>query len=174
MLQMDYKLNDAWVLTKDTHFQNITSIQTVDTISSFWTLFNSIPKVNDISYQVNLRLFRKDCAIISEAKENIDGGRWQISMSKPEVEASSVFSKLFEFLACDAIGETFGGLINGVILNVRSRGLHRISLWTSSCDHKLINSLEKSIKETCKSLNEDFSIEFQKHTSNFSQNKYIS
>jgi len=132
-----HKLNSSWTIyydipqqkksTAQTWQQNIKVIATFNTIEDFWGVFNSIPPVSKIAPASSYFLFREGIKPEWEDKQNEEGGRWAVTLTRMGSKIDEYWMNLV--LAC--IGESFEypEQVNGAVASVRVRG-DRLALWT--------------------------------------------
>jgi len=109
---------------------NVKFITTVDYVEDFWGVYNHIQLVSKISVGCDYMFFKKDIPPWWEHSQNMDGGRWVLSLEKKFHQSLDVYW-LNTLLAL--IGDQFldeSPYVNGLWVSVRGKA-DRISLWTS-------------------------------------------
>ncbi|XP_064633467.1 eukaryotic translation initiation factor 4E type 3-B-like [Lineus longissimus] len=149
-------LNTAWTfwLDKSVRYStaaeyeaNLKKLYTVNTVQSFWSVYNNIPCVSQLSSRYSYHLMRNERRPIWEDECNRRGGNWRLKCMK--YDSPIVWKELL--LA--AIGEQFcdymceGDDVTGLSVSIRDRD-DIIQIW--NCDAKLAE--QSKIVEKVKKL----------------------
>lgn len=144
---MEMELKTEWTLWYDKTDLNICDnnwdqflikIESIFTIDNFWALFNNTPLISDLPSGSNYHFFKTGIEPKWEDLENLDGGRWVLSLSKVNIQDCE---KIWEFTVLALISERFtldgSQIINGVVANVRKNEV-RFSIWTKNASKKAL------------------------------------
>jgi len=112
--------------------ENVKFITTVDFVEDFWGVYNHLQLVSKLSPGCDYMFFKKDIPPMWEDPQNLDGGRWILSLEKKYRNSSLDVYWLNTLLAL--IGDQFmeeSQYVNGIWVNVRTKG-DKLSLWTKA------------------------------------------
>lgn len=170
----EYPLNTEWVLytslknKSDNWMDKIKQTCIVNSIETFWVMFNNIPNASELVYPYDYYFFRKHIQPMWEDPVNKDGGKITITVKK-EVEPDYL-NKLWLYTLLGCIGEQFETNICGVVLNIRKHQ-NRINIWLNTSDKDLIEEVALKWKELLE-IN-DMEMSFLKHDDNTVNYKFI-
>ncbi|ORZ31753.1 eukaryotic translation initiation factor 4E-2 [Catenaria anguillulae PL171] len=132
-----------------------------------FSLFNNIPKVDDLANSSDYNLFREGIFPGWEDKANCQGGKWLVPVPGNDL---SGLSRMWLESCLFAIGEQFHDTqeICGIVVSVRSRG-HKLCLWTrTALDVEKTQELGRKWKAA---IGLDSVIKYQVHSESISANK---
>ncbi|XP_014603116.1 PREDICTED: eukaryotic translation initiation factor 4E type 3-like [Polistes canadensis] len=107
--------------TAEEYKANLKKIYTVNTVQSFWAVFNNIPNAAEIQVKYSYHLMRDDRYPIWEEPINQKGGTWRLKCHKFDT------AKIWQEIVLAAIGEQFsecmaeGDEVCGVTVSIRDR-----------------------------------------------------
>ncbi|XP_017887553.1 eukaryotic translation initiation factor 4E type 3-like [Ceratina calcarata] len=107
--------------TVEEYKQNLTKIYTVNTVQSFWAVFNNIPKASAVQVRYSYHLMRDERYPLWEEPINQNGGTWRLKCYKSDTET------IWKEMVLAAIGEQFadcvmeGDEVCGVTVSIRER-----------------------------------------------------
>ncbi|XP_035220978.1 eukaryotic translation initiation factor 4E type 3-like [Stegodyphus dumicola] len=132
---------------------SLQKVYTVDTVQTFWSVYNNIPDVQELQKKYSYHLMRGERRPLWEDEANRKGGSWHFKVNK--FDSPCVWKELL--LA--AIGEQFADCVNegddvcGVSVTVREKD-DIIQVWNSDANlgtegikHK-VNELLPGVKFT--------------------------
>jgi len=146
--------NESWE-------ENLKKVYTFNTVEDFWCLFNSIQPASQITPQSTYHLFKTDIKPMWEDKQNINGGKWLITLTRYQRDR---VDKLWLHTVLAVIGETLDetGDIAGCVISLRA-GKDRISLWTkTSCDAQIQLTIGQRLRVAL-GLSDDITLSYQSH-----------
>ncbi|XP_033328475.2 eukaryotic translation initiation factor 4E type 3 [Megalopta genalis] len=114
--------------TVEEYKQNLTKIYTVNTVQSFWAVFNNIPNVNSMQVKYSYHLMRDERYPLWEEPVNQHGGTWRIKCHKSDTE------KIWKEMVLAAIGEQFADCmaeddeVCGVTVSIRDKD-DTVQIW---------------------------------------------
>nr|XP_033328475.1 eukaryotic translation initiation factor 4E type 3-like [Megalopta genalis] len=114
--------------TVEEYKQNLTKIYTVNTVQSFWAVFNNIPNVNSMQVKYSYHLMRDERYPLWEEPVNQHGGTWRIKCHKSDTE------KIWKEMVLAAIGEQFADCmaeddeVCGVTVSIRDKD-DMVQIW---------------------------------------------
>lgn len=113
--------------------ENLLEITTFHTVEDFWALYNHIEVSSRVAMGCDYCVFKKDVKPMWEDPQNINGGRWLLSMNKQQRQSDldNFWLELLLLLVGEGFGEDFSDEIRGAVMNARHKG-DKISLWTAS------------------------------------------
>jgi len=132
ILRPRHQLQHAWTFwffrnTKDLSWeQNQTKLATVETIEDFWQVHNYIQPASQLGHGCDYSVFRAGIFPDWEDFQNMSGGRW-ILRNQERTNLDDNWLELLFLLIGEHAGEE-AGLVNGAVVNVRSKG-DRLALW---------------------------------------------
>ncbi|XP_033350319.1 eukaryotic translation initiation factor 4E type 3-like isoform X3 [Bombus vosnesenskii] len=107
--------------TVEEYKENLTKIYTVNTVQSFWAVFNNIPNASAVQVRYSYHLMRDERYPLWEEPVNQNGGTWRLKCHKSDTE------KIWKEIVLAAIGEQFtdcvaeGDEVCGVTVSIRER-----------------------------------------------------
>ncbi|XP_017761349.1 PREDICTED: eukaryotic translation initiation factor 4E type 3 [Eufriesea mexicana] len=117
--------------TVEEYKENLTKIYTVNTVQSFWAVFNNIPNASDVQVRFSYHLMRDERYPLWEEPVNQHGGTWRLKCQKSDTE------KIWKEMVLAAIGEQFaecvaeGDEICGITVSIRERE-DLIQIWNTN------------------------------------------
>ncbi|XP_078041554.1 eukaryotic translation initiation factor 4E type 3 [Augochlora pura] len=114
--------------TVEEYKQNLTKIYTVNTVQSFWAVFNNIPNVSSMQVKYSYHLMRDERYPLWEEPINQHGGTWRIKCHKSDTE------KIWKEIVLAAIGEQFAECVAiddevcGITVSIKDRD-DMIQIW---------------------------------------------
>eukprot|EP00056_Hartaetosiga_gracilis_P021433 m.24126 g.24126 ORF g.24126 m.24126 type:complete len:217 (+) comp9076_c0_seq1:228-878(+) len=137
---------------------NVKKLCVFKTVEDFWRVVKNIKKITDKEVQgSNMHFFRDGIAPEWEDPQNEVGGKWVFS-------STNMSSKQWETTLLMMIGGGFGDNRNqvcGVVASTRIRRPSKISLWTRTCDEKIVMDIARRWKDALNLT--DTRISFQPH-----------
>ncbi|KAJ6640981.1 Eukaryotic translation initiation factor 4E1 [Pseudolycoriella hygida] len=169
-----HPLNDEWSLwylqndrTKSWEDMQ-TKVTSFRTVEDFWCLHNHVLGPSGLGDMNDYSLFKNNIRPMWEDIANKYGGRWVLTLGRHQRRSD------LDSMWLDTILYVIGGTsrhseeINGIVVNVRSRG-DKISLWTADCHNKsAINGIGNEFK---KYLGTDARIVYEMHNANSKSSK---
>ncbi|XP_014674991.1 PREDICTED: eukaryotic translation initiation factor 4E type 3-like [Priapulus caudatus] len=161
-------LNTPWTLYLDKSIRgataaefeaNLRNIYTVTTVQSFWSVYNNIPGISDLSPKYSYHLMRNSRRPIWEDDCNRHGGTWRLKCLKKDT--AHVWKELL--LAC--IGEQWsdsvreGDDIVGLSVSIKDRD-DIVQIWNNRSDLAEGSQATSKVKELLPTVN--FQAEFYK------------
>ncbi|KAK2165283.1 hypothetical protein LSH36_52g02025 [Paralvinella palmiformis] len=125
---------------------SLTKVYTVSTVQGFWSVYNNIPKVCDLSVRYTYHLMRHERKPVWEEDYHRQGGNWRLKCQKKETE------EVWKELLLAAIGENLsdcmaeGDEVSGLTVSVRERE-DLIQIWTVKADLHEQSTIVKKIEE---------------------------
>ncbi|XP_070514863.1 eukaryotic translation initiation factor 4E type 3-A isoform X2 [Cardiocondyla obscurior] len=119
--------------TTEEYKKNLQKIYTVNTVQTFWGVFNNIPKAGNMQVKYSYHLMRDDRYPLWEDEVNQKGGTWRLKCHKYDTE------HVWKEVVLAAIGEQFatdvaqGDEICGVTVSIRDRE-DLIQIWNINAD----------------------------------------
>ncbi|KAL6263317.1 hypothetical protein P5V15_006115 [Pogonomyrmex californicus] len=119
--------------TTEEYKNNLQKIYTVNTVQTFWAVFNNIPNAGDMQVRYSYHLMRDDRYPLWEDKLNQKGGTWRLKCHKYDTE------RVWKEVVLAAIGEQFAtdiaqdDEICGVTVSIRDRE-DLIQIWNVNAD----------------------------------------
>ncbi|CAK9797710.1 Eukaryotic translation initiation factor 4E type 3 [Anthophora quadrimaculata] len=107
--------------TVEEYKDNLTKIYTVNTVQSFWAVFNNIPNASVIQVRYSYHLMRDERYPLWEEPVNRNGGTWRLKCHKSDTE------KVWKEMVLAAIGEQFAECVAddddicGLSVSIRER-----------------------------------------------------
>ncbi|XP_048262974.1 eukaryotic translation initiation factor 4E type 3 isoform X3 [Bombus terrestris] len=107
--------------TVEEYKENLTKIYTVNTVQSFWAVFNNIPNASAVQVRYSYHLMRDERYPLWEEPINQNGGTWRLKCHKSDTE------KIWKEIVLAAIGEQFTDCVAesdevcGVTVSIRER-----------------------------------------------------
>ncbi|XP_015522534.1 eukaryotic translation initiation factor 4E type 3-like [Neodiprion virginianus] len=117
--------------TAEEYKANLKKIYTVNTVQSFWAVFNHIPNAGDIQVRYSYHLMRDERYPLWEEPVNQHGGTWRLKCHKYDT------ADVWKEIVLAAIGEQFsdsvaeGDEICGVTVSIRDRD-DLIQIWNAN------------------------------------------
>ncbi|XP_022660558.1 eukaryotic translation initiation factor 4E type 3-B-like isoform X2 [Varroa jacobsoni] len=90
---------DCRGLSAEDYERNLKKIYTVDTVQTFWQVYNNIPSVNELGPNYSYHLMREQHRPIREDGVHKDGGAWRCRLASSDTKA------IWQELLLAAIGE---------------------------------------------------------------------
>mmetsp|Transcript_7174 Transcript_7174/g.10770 ORF Transcript_7174/g.10770 Transcript_7174/m.10770 type:complete len:230 (+) Transcript_7174:108-797(+) len=115
----------------ETWAQNLKKIYSFNTVEDFWSLYNNIQQPSKLSTSSNYHLFKDGVQPMWEDAENINGGKWVLSLQRQERKH---IDEYWLHMLLAVVGETLDetGDICGCVISLR-KNQDRLALWTASC-----------------------------------------
>lgn len=172
----EHPLNTEWSLytslknKSDNWMDKIKLIYTVNSIESFWEMYNNIPEASQLVFPFDYYFFRKEIQPMWEDPLNKDGGKITIIIKKDFTDEN--FNKLWLYTLLGCIGEQYDdtSMICGVVLNIRKHQ-NRINIWLNDSDKDRVEQVAAKWKELLEINNIEMS--FLKHDDNDIHYKFI-
>ncbi|XP_031826107.1 eukaryotic translation initiation factor 4E type 3 isoform X2 [Nomia melanderi] len=117
--------------TVEEYKQNLTKIYTVNTVQSFWAVFNNIPNASAMQVKYSYHLMRDERYPLWEEPVNQHGGTWRLKCHKSDTD------KIWKEMVLAAIGEQFAECVAedddvcGVTVSIRDRE-DIIQIWNTT------------------------------------------
>ncbi|XP_051163396.1 eukaryotic translation initiation factor 4E type 3-like [Leptopilina boulardi] len=117
--------------TTEEYKANLKKIYTVNTVQSFWAVFNNIPNPSEIQIRYSYHLMREERYPLWEEPINQRGGTWRLKCHKSET------SIVWKEVVLAAIGEQFsenlaeGDEVCGVTVSIRERD-DLVQIWNEN------------------------------------------
>ncbi|CAD1475316.1 unnamed protein product, partial [Heterotrigona itama] len=108
-------------ITVEEYKENLTKIYTVNTVQSFWAVFNNIPSASAVQVRYSYHLMRDERYPLWEEPVNQNGGTWRLKCHKSDTE------KIWKEMVLAAIGEQFAECVAeadeicGITVSIRDR-----------------------------------------------------
>jgi len=172
---MNNNLDNIWILWYDKINHAIGSddwdkflvrISSFGTMESFCNLLGRIIPLSQISAGASYHLFRQYIEPRWEDKNNIEGGKWNLVLQKPNlIKADRLWFLTLAFVMGGSVKKHLKSSITGVVGTVK-KGQIRIAIWTKrSKDENLQLCIgkvwKKSIQESM--ILDKFMLEFVPH-----------
>lgn len=137
-------LHRKWVLWYDnprdmiegqTWKDNLKHCGSFSTAEEFWKIFNNVLPASKLTSGSNYHLFMEGVEPMWEDPQNINGGKFVLTMYKKDSLAGKC-DEWWLFTVLAVIGETMdmsGDEICGAVVSIR-KSQDRIALWLKSCD----------------------------------------
>lgn len=112
---------------------NLKQCGTINTGESFWRVYNNVKPITQLPLNSNYHIFKEGVEPMWEDVENINGGKFVLTVPKKETRAG----KLEDWWLCTLlaiVGETMdvsGNVICGAVLSTR-KAQDRIALWLNT------------------------------------------
>ncbi|CAF1294872.1 unnamed protein product [Rotaria sp. Silwood1] len=136
-------------------------ISSVETVQEFWSVFNNIPKPNQLANRVSYHLMRQNRKPLWEDRENENGGIYTYRC--PKTKTNTVWQEL----CLAAIGEQFSVIddddIVGISIQSREAQLDIIQIWNLNPSEEAQKAIDKTVVELCS--DDTFPIKFYKANS---------
>ncbi|XP_076650072.1 eukaryotic translation initiation factor 4E type 3 [Halictus rubicundus] len=118
-------------ITVEEYKQNLTKIYTVNTVQSFWAVFNNIPNASSMQVRYSYHLMRDERYPLWEEPINQHGGTWRIKCHKSDTE------EIWKEMVLAAIGEQFAECVAeddevcGITVSIRDKE-DIIQIWNTN------------------------------------------
>lgn len=115
--------------------ENQTEITSFSTVEDFWSVYNYIKLASEIRVGTDYSLFKKDIRPMWEDEANKLGGKWIISLNKPQ--RNTELDRLWLDVLLCLIGEAFENSdeVCGAVVNIRNKG-DKICIWTGDATNR--------------------------------------
>ncbi|XP_033222896.1 eukaryotic translation initiation factor 4E type 3-like [Belonocnema kinseyi] len=119
--------------TTEEYKANLKKIYTVNTVQSFWAVFNNIPNPAEIQIRYSYHMMRDDRYPLWEEPVNQKGGTWRLKCHKSDT------AKVWKEVVLAAIGEQFseslaeGDEVCGVTVSIRDRD-DLVQIWNENAN----------------------------------------
>ncbi len=130
-------------VTLDEWCENLYSLQEVDSISSFWCLWNNLKSVMGLPDGSVYNFFKKGVKPVWEDAKNDGGGRWVFILPRDRDGTAKIRQEYFArtvdetwiTVVLSLIGNTIDpqDIVCGTVVQVRSREI-RFAVWTRKVD----------------------------------------
>jgi len=138
---------------------NLHKCGTFSTAEGFWQIFNNVIPASSLTCNGNYHIFRRGILPMWEDPENMNGGKFVLTMPKRDSKAGKC-DEWWLYTVLAVIGETMdmtGDEICGAVVSIR-KSQDKIALWLKSCDKctcvrigaRWKKALEVSIKTSLK------------------------
>lgn len=154
----DYKLHGSWTIWFDNPRlappgsdwkENLKNCGTFRTVGEFWRIFNNLKPASMIGLNSNYSCFREGILPAWEDAENINGGKFVLTLPKPKGKQESKLDELWLYTVLAILGETMdatGDQVNGAVVSLR-KSQDRIAIWIKSSDKDVCVSIGEKWKK---------------------------
>jgi translation initiation factor 4E len=143
--------------------ENLKYCGTFSNAQEFWQIFNNVLPASKLTIGSNYHVFMEGVEPMWEDPQNIDGGKFVLTMHKKDSMAGKCDEWwLFTILA--VIGETMdmsGDEICGAVVSIR-KSQDRIALWLKSCDREACTQVGLRWKKALE-VSSKTSLKYQSH-----------
>ena len=170
-----------WFFKSDksrTWADNLKYIAEVGSVEDFWGLFNHVQPVSGLPSVCDYSFFKKGIQPMWEDKQNVQGGRWLVQLSKNHREKSldTYWLETLLLLVGEACGDDSDDVC-GAVVQIRQRG-DKLAIWTRDFTKKeSVMRIGHMFKASLR-LPDDVQLGYQSHrdtatkTSSTSKNLY--
>lgn len=147
---------------------NQNQVATFNTVEDFWSLFTHIKQPSEVKIGSDYSLFKESIRPMWEDKANKNGGRWMITLSRPQRPELDRY--WIDTVLC-LIGEAFDSFddICGAVVNIRAKG-DKIAIWTSNSNNMdAVMEIGRKLKEGL-NLSDRIKIQYQTHSDSMVKN----
>ena len=162
-----YPLENSWTFwyfknNREAEWKdNLTPLATVEFVEDFWSVYEHLLPVEQLSDGMDYMLFKKGIQPMWEDAHNLNGGRWLFTIEKKT--PTKRLMELWLNALISLIGSHYdeeSALVNGTVLNIRHK-VNKIALWTNESSNTLAqNRIGKRFKKT---LDIQMPINFEAH-----------
>ncbi|XP_076674628.1 eukaryotic translation initiation factor 4E type 3 [Andrena cerasifolii] len=138
--------------TVEEYKENLTKIYTVNTVQSFWAVFNNIPNASAMQVRYSYHLMRDERYPLWEEPVNQHGGTWRLKCHKSDTE------KIWKEMVLAAIGEQFSECmadedeICGVTVSIRDRE-DLVQIWNTNASLTAKATVMEKVRSLLPSVN---------------------
>eukprot|EP00594_Rhizosolenia_setigera_P015549 CAMPEP_0178959732 /NCGR_PEP_ID=MMETSP0789-20121207/12484_1 /TAXON_ID=3005 /ORGANISM="Rhizosolenia setigera, Strain CCMP 1694" /LENGTH=203 /DNA_ID=CAMNT_0020642827 /DNA_START=163 /DNA_END=774 /DNA_ORIENTATION=- len=138
-------LHHKWVLWYDnprlapqgtTWKENLKNCGSFQTAQDFWKIFNNVKPASQLPLNSNYHIFREGVEPMWEDPENLNGGKFVLTIPKKESKAKGRCDEWWLYTVLAVIGESMdlgGDQVCGAVVSIR-KSQDRIALWLKSTD----------------------------------------
>lgn len=131
----------------------------IDSIATFWQVFNNIPEATEMPPGASYCLFRADVAPRWEDARNKEGGSWQMGFKGHDRKDREVLDEVWTRLCCRIIGESWKPehreCVNGIVLKSREKRFV-LQIWVSEERENFPTDILDGVEEVLPAFDIDY------------------